>query len=241
MSHAVEGNALSESGKDHHCFILIGEIKFSKVVMNIVKDQSVETFLEALASKSATPGGGSAVAVLGAMGAALVSMVANLTIGKKNYEEVQGEILEILETAERLRVRILDLVAADIAAFDQVMAAYGLPKDSEQQKALRSFAIQEGLKIAAESPLDCAALCREVILLCQRVAEIGNRNVISDAGVGVLAAHAGFRSALLNVYVNTGAIRDEVFVADALSRLEALGSGLDEIADATYQRVRERL
>ena len=209
--------------------------------MNIVEDQSVESFLEALASKSATPGGGSAVAVLGAMGAALVSMVANLTIGKKNYEEVEGEMREILAASERLRVEILNLVAADISAFDQVMAAYGLPKDTDQEKAARSAVIQEGLKAAAESPLACAQLCREVILLCQRAAQIGNRNVISDAGVGVLSAQAGFRSAVLNVYVNTGAIKDEVYVAEALSRVEALSKGLDQIADSTYELVKSRL
>lgn len=99
--------------------------------MNIVHDQSVESFLDALASKSPTPGGGSAVAVLGAMGAALVSMVANLTIGKKNYEAVEAEMLDALQAANQLREHILSLVAADIAAFDQVMAAYGLPKETE--------------------------------------------------------------------------------------------------------------
>lgn len=209
--------------------------------MNIVHDQSVESFLDALASKSPTPGGGSAVAVLGAMGAALVSMVANLTIGKKNYEAVEAEMREMLGAADQLRGRILALVAADIAAFDQVMAAYGLPKETEADKASRSEAIQMGLKAATEVPLACAELCREVILLSRSVAEKGNRNVISDAGVAVLAAHAGFRSAVLNVHVNTGTIRDADFVADALARLEILAQDLDAVAEATYEIVKSRL
>ncbi len=209
--------------------------------MNIVHDQSVESFLDALASKSPTPGGGSAVAVLGAMGAALVSMVANLTIGKKNYEAVEAEMVDALSAADHLRGRILALVAADISAFDQVMAAYGLPKETDQEKAARSEAIQLGLKAATEAPLACAELCREVILLSRSVAEQGNRNVISDAGVAVLSAHAGFRSAVLNVHVNTGTIRDAEFVASALARLEDCGKELDAIAETTYEIVKSRL
>lgn len=209
--------------------------------MNIVHDQSVESFLGALASKSPTPGGGSAVAVLGAMGAALVSMVANLTIGKKNYEGVEADMFDALHEADRLREQILSLVAADIAAFDQVMAAYGLPKETEAQKQSRSEAIQLGLKAATEVPLVCAKLCREVILLSRSVAEKGNRNVISDAGVAVLSAHAGFRSAVLNVHVNTGAIRDVDFVANALSQLDAVGENLDRLAEETYEIVKSRL
>ena len=207
----------------------------------MVHDQSVEVFLEALASKSPTPGGGSAVAVLGAMGAALVSMVANLTIGKKGYETVEPDMRKALEAADAFRIQILELVAADMAAFDQVMAAYGLPKETEEEKAARSRAIQDGLKAATEAPLACATLCREVILLCGDVAEKGNRNVISDAGVGVLAAHAGFRSAVLNVHVNTGAIKDEAFVQKALKAIDACSEGLDDRVERTYAVVRSRL
>ncbi len=209
--------------------------------MNIVHDQSVESFLDALASKSPTPGGGSAVAVLGAMGAALVSMVANLTIGKKNYEAVEVEMVDALKAADQLRARILALVAADISAFDQVMAAYGLPKETDTEKASRSEAIQLGLKAATEVPLACAELCREVILLSRSVAEKGNRNVISDAGVAVLSAHAGFRSAVLNVHVNTGTIRDAAFVENALARLDASAQDLDTLAETTYEIVKSRL
>ena len=209
--------------------------------MNIVHDQSVESFLDALASKSPTPGGGSAVAVLGAMGAALVSMVANLTIGKKNYEAVEVELVSRFQGIDHLRARILALVAADISAFDQVMAAYGLPKETDTEKASRSEAIQLGLKAATEVPLACAELCREVILLSRSVAEKGNRNVISDAGVAVLSAHAGFRSAVLNVHVNTGTIRDAAFVENALARLDASAQDLDTLAETTYEIVKSRL
>ena len=116
----------------------------------MIKDQSVHEFLEALASKAATPGGGSAAAIMGAMGAALVSMVCNLTLGKKGYEAAEGEMQAVLPRAEALRERLADMVRADVEAFDQVMAAYGLPKDSEAQKAARGDAIQGAFKAATE-------------------------------------------------------------------------------------------
>ena len=118
----------------------------------MIKEASVEKFLDDLASSKATPGGGSAAAVMGAMGAALVSMVCNLTIGKKNYAEVEPEMRAILADSEALRSRIAGMVAEDVAAFDQLMAAYGLPKDTDEQKAARSAAIQEGLKGATDAP-----------------------------------------------------------------------------------------
>ena len=107
-----------------------------------------------LASGAATPGGGSAAAIMGAMGAALVSMMCNLTIGKKNYAEVEGEMRSLLMAAEELRLQLAGMVADDIAAFDGLMAAYALPKDTDEHKATRSAAIQRGLKAATETPLD---------------------------------------------------------------------------------------
>ena len=106
----------------------------------MIVEQPVTTFLDQLASGAATPGGGSAAAILGAMGAALVGMICNLTIGKKNYAEVEGEMRAVLADAESLRRRLADMVAEDIAAFDGLMAAYGLPKESDEQKAQRSAA-----------------------------------------------------------------------------------------------------
>lgn len=206
----------------------------------IVK-QPVNTFLDELASSQATPGGGSAAAVMGAMGAALVSMVCNLTIGKKNYAEVEPEMQAILKDAESLRARIAGMVAEDVEAFDQLMAAYGLPKDSDAEKSDRSAAIQAGLKAATDAPLACARACAAVISLSARVAEKGNRNVISDAGVGALAAQAALRSAALNVYINVPMIKDSAFAESRKAEVESLLSRALPEAEKAYQVTVSRL
>ena len=207
----------------------------------MIKDHSIQVFLNELASKASTPGGGSAAAIMGAMGAALVSMVCNLTIGKKNYAEVGEELRSVLARAEAVRERLMDMIQADVEVFNQVMSAYGLPKDTEEQKAARSHAIQVALKAATEVPLDCARTCRETIKLSQIVAEKGNLNVISDAGVGVLAAYAALRSAALNVYINARGIKDEAFAKARLAELEKILEGMDTLTESIYQRVNGKL
>jgi formiminotetrahydrofolate cyclodeaminase len=207
----------------------------------MIKDKTIQVFLDELASKSSTPGGGSAAAIIGAMGAALISMVANLTVGKKNYEAVEGEIKTILARSEALRTQLTDMVKADVDVFNKVMGAYGLPKDTDEQKAQRTEAIQTALKEATDVPLACAKLCAEVINLCLPVAEKGNKGVISDAGVAVLAGYAALRSAALNVYINIGGIKDESFVRDRSKQLETILSGMDGLTEKVYQIVKSRL
>lgn len=207
----------------------------------MMKDLTTQQFLDALASKAPTPGGGGAAAVMGAMGAALVSMVCNLTLGKKNYEAVEGAMRATLERSENLRARLAGMVRADAAVFEQVMAAYGLPKDSDGQKQARAEAIQAALKSATDVPLDCARACAEVITLSRVVAEQGNKNVVSDAGVAVLAAYGALKSAALNVYVNAGAIKDEAFVQARVGELEALLAGQDIAVEEIYQTTKRRL
>jgi formiminotetrahydrofolate cyclodeaminase len=207
----------------------------------MIQDMSIQQFLDALASKSSTPGGGSAAAIMGAMGAALASMVCNLTIGKKNYEAVSAEHKAMLEESEKLRRRLMGMVKADVDVFDQVMAAYGMPKDTEVQKQARAEAIQTALKAATDVPLECACACAEIVRLCRPLAEKGNKNVISDAGVAVLAAYAALRSAALNVYINIGGIKDEAFVKDRERQLNEALSGLDNLTEEVHRIVRERL
>ena len=207
----------------------------------MITDTAIQQFMDELASSSPTPGGGSAAAIMGAMGAALVSMVCNLTLGKKDYAAVEPDMAHTLAQAEALRHQLMDLVEADVAAFEQVMSAYGLPKTTEGEQQARLAAIQEALKAATEAPLACARACAEVIELSRTVAEKGNKNVVSDAGVAVVAAQAALRSAALNVYVNAGAIRDAAFVAPRLAELEQLLEGSSTRTDAVYQTVRERL
>lgn len=207
----------------------------------MIVEQPVTTFLDRLASSAATPGGGSAASVLGAMGAALVSMVCNLTIGKKNYAEVEGEMRSVLQDAEALRRRLTDMVAEDVAAFDALMAAYGLPKDSDEQKAQRSAAIQAGLKAATEAPLACARASADVIALSLRAAKVGNTQVISDAGVAALSAQAALRSAALNVYINVPSLKDAAFAEASRHEIEALLASAVPLAEQAYELVKSRL
>ncbi len=207
----------------------------------MIVEQPVTRFLDELASGAATPGGGSAAAIMGAMGAALVSMMCNLTLGKKHYAEVEGEMRTVLHEAEALRTRLTDMVAKDIAAFDGLMAAYGLPKDTDEQKALRSAAIQHGLKAATEVPLACARASAEVIALSLCAAQVGNRNVISDAGVGALAAQAALRSAALNVYINVPSLKDEAFAQSCRDEIDALLASAVPLAEQVYELVKTKL
>ena len=207
----------------------------------MLKRLSLEEFLDQLASRASTPGGGSAAGVMGAMAAALVSMVCNLTVGKEQYQAVAGEMRQLLAEAEALRAELTALIAADVTAFDQVMAAYALPKTDEAEKTARAAAIQRALRAASEVPLECARLCGRLIGLCGRAAEAGNRNVISDAGVAVMAAYAGLKSAALNVYINTGVLKDGEFVAHATAELARLVSDAERDAPAVFERVRSRL
>lgn len=185
-------------------------------------DRPLQEFLDRLASSAATPGGGSVAAIMGAMAAALLSMVCNLTIGKKNDLELEAEMSAVLVAAESLRERLTGMVAEDIGAFDALMAAYALPKQTDPQKAARSGAIQAALRRATEVPLACARSCAEVIALAQRAADKGNLNVISDAGVAALAAQAALRSAALNAYINAAAIKDRAFAQSRIAETEAL-------------------
>ena len=207
----------------------------------MIKDKPVQQFLDELASKASTPGGGSAAAVMGAMGAALASMVGNLTIGKKNYVAVEKEMQELLAASETLRERLTAMIKADVDVFNQVMSAYGMAKESDAEKASRSEAIQAALAAATDVPLECARLCAEVIKLCKPVAEMGNTNVISDAGVAVLAAYAALRSAALNVYINIGGIKDQAFAADRRGQLETLLEGSDALTEEIYALVKSKL
>jgi formiminotetrahydrofolate cyclodeaminase len=207
----------------------------------MITESSIEKFLDDLAGGNPTPGGGSAAAIMGAMGAALVSMVCNVTIGKKGYEGVEAEMRAVLHESEKVRKRLTGMVAEDIAAFESIMAAYKLPKATDEDKAARSAAIQAGLRRATETPLDCARVCAEVIVLARRASEHGYLNVISDGGVGVLAGFTGLRSAALNVYINAPALKDRVFAEHARAELEKLVEFCAAESEAVYKIVRKKL
>jgi len=209
--------------------------------MSEIKDKSVEIFLDELASKQATPGGGSAAAVMGAQAAALVSMVCNLTIGKPKYAEVELDMQTLLAESEALRQTLLGMIKADVDVFDKLMACYGLPKDTDADKAHRSQQIQIVLREATEVPLACAKACAKTIALSRVAAEKGNLGVISDAGVAVMAGYAGLKSAALNVHINTSSLKDREFSEAKLSELEDVMQGMDLEVEAIYQLVKDKL
>jgi formiminotetrahydrofolate cyclodeaminase len=207
----------------------------------MITESSVDKFLDDLASGAPTPGGGSAAAIMGAMGAALISMVCNVTVGKKGLEAFEPEMKSLREQSEKLRARLAAMVVEDIAAFDGLMAAYRLPKLSETDKVRRTEAIQTSLRAATETPLDCARACSEVIDVAQRAAEAGYSGVISDAGVGVLAAYAALRSAALNVYINAPSLKDREFARQATSEVADLLEAGARRSEAVYALVRGRV
>jgi formiminotetrahydrofolate cyclodeaminase len=208
--------------------------------MNLT-DKPVTSFLDELASNAPAPGGGSVAALSGALGAALISMVCNLTLGKKGYEEVQDEISGLLARSEALRKELADLLEADVAAYTAYSQASKMPRDTEEQKASRAEAMQAALKNATMVPMGIAEAAVKVIDLCMPTAEKGNKWAVSDAGVAVLMAEAALRSAALNVLINLGTIKDQEFVAEKRAYLDGLLAGKGVVRDQIYDYVVGRL
>ncbi len=204
-------------------------------------EQTLNAFLDELASSAPAPGGGSAAAAAGAMGAALVSMVCNLTIGKEKFAAVENQMKAILARAGELQAQLTTMMQKDVEAFDQVMTAYRLPKDSHEEKVARSAAIQAGAKTATLAPLSTARGCAELIVLSKSVAEMGNPNVASDAGVAVLCAQTGLKGAALNVFINLTMIKDQAFVAQHKTDLDEILAGHDALANEIYELVKNKL
>jgi formiminotetrahydrofolate cyclodeaminase len=173
-----------------------------------ILELSVGELLQRLGSSDPAPGGGAAAALAGALGAALVQMTANLTVGRPRLSAVEPQARTIEARAGELRARLADLGDADTVAFEAVSAAYGLPRGDDAQKTERSRAIQAALHEAAAVPLATAQLCAEVLLVAEEAAPLLNASVISDVLVGALLAQAALASAALNVEVNVAAMSD---------------------------------
>jgi methenyltetrahydrofolate cyclohydrolase len=174
-----------------------------------LRDLSLAEFTDALASGAPTPGGGSASALAGALAAGLVAMVARNTAANPSFADRGEALREIEAEAETRRAELVALVDADAAAFDRVMAAFRLPKDTEELKQARSREIQAGYRGAAEPPLEVCRHALAVLALAARVAELGNPNAVSDAGVAALLAASALEGAALNVEINLGSIKDD--------------------------------
>jgi formiminotetrahydrofolate cyclodeaminase len=210
---------------------------------NAVKpgDQEIEEFLEDLASNKPAPGGGSAAAVAGGLAAALSSMVANLTIGKERYEEVEDEFQGILKDANDLRQEFLKTISEDIQAYNKVMDAYGAPGDTPEEKEERKKAIQEALKGATEPPFKMAELALEVMDLARKCSVSGNSHAVTDAGASAILAEATVRTSLLNVDINLSSISDEDFVSEKTKKRNALSSNAMEKSEEVLEIMNEKI
>ena len=202
---------------------------------------TVQAFVEELASSSPAPGGGSVSALSGSMAAGLLNMVLKLTLGREKFAAVEGELAPLAEKTEKLYARLVELVDVDTEAFNGVMAAFKMPKETDSEKAARSAKIQEAYKVAADVPMEVAGHCLEVLRLNPVIVEKGNPNSLSDAGVAGQMAYAALEGAIMNVKINIGSIKDEAYVSKAKSQCEAMlkeGASLrDKVSSYVAQNI----
>ncbi len=198
---------------------------------------TISEFVDEVSRDTPAPGGGSIAALAGALGSALASMVVNLSVGKGEFDSQYEKLCLLAEKAQTIKDALILAVDADTEAFNEVIAGMRMAKDTVEQQDLRSKVIRAGYKSAAEVPLKTAELCREVLDLCKEAANIGNKAVMSDAGVGALMALAGVQGAIHNVRINLPHTKDDVFITRMQAQLGALISESREICDAIQQQV----
>lgn len=203
-------------------------------------DLSVADFLDRLAIGTATPGGGSAAALGGALAAALTSMVCNLSLGKDEFASVAGEVQRLLDEAEAARAALAFSVEADAGAFGAVMRAYKLPRGTDDERRARLAAIRKASIGAARAPLEVARLCVCVLDLCSRLAEIGNPRVLSDVVVAAFLARAALHGAAANVEVNLPSLKGDPFWDEARTELHHVLEGRRAQVEAILDRVSKR-
>jgi methenyltetrahydrofolate cyclohydrolase len=202
---------------------------------------SFEKLVLALASDAPTPGGGTAAALAGAMGASLAEMVAALTVAKEKYAASHGAVRPIGEAAARARERLLRLAEEDASSYDAVVAARRLPKDTDGEREERSRRIAESNRLAAEVPMQTAREAAGVLAFLPELAEKGNPNAASDAGAAALLLEASVQAALLNVGINLSGVPDMVFVTRMTEEADRLGHEAGRLRERTLATVRSRI
>jgi len=178
----------------------------------MLRTKTIDEFLKVLASDAPTPGGGSVAALNGALGCALLTMVCDLTIGKEKYKEVWPDLEPIRAELEHLREELTASIDRDAEAYDTVTSAFKMPKTSDEEKKARKEAIQTAMKTAAETPKSTARYVHAALKMAKEVAEKGNPNVLSDAGVGAACLLTAMEAAIMNIAINLGSIKDEAYV-----------------------------
>lgn len=204
-------------------------------------DKTLNEYLEVASSSSPTPGGGSVSAVVATSAAAMVCMVANLTIGKKGYEECWDSAKAILEDAKKCIESLKELTAKDMEAFETYMSAFRMPKDTEEQKKARKEAIQREAKNATIIPLSIAKVCHTILVLAEKLAHFGNKGAISDVGVAAYIAEGALRAAMFSVDINLPTIEDQDFVKEVTQERCCLFATGEELKEKAVVKVRERM
>ena len=205
-------------------------------------NQEIQAFTDVLASKASVPGGGGASALVGAVGTALGSMVGALTVGKKKYADVEAEIIELMKKADVVRAELLKQIDEDARVFEPLSKAYGLPKETDEQKAEKEKIMEACLHEACSVPMEIMVKCCEAIELQKEFAAKGSSLAISDAGVGVAFCKAALQGASLNVFINTKSMKQRDY-ADGLNKqaLDMLAKYVpmaDEIYESVFARLR---
>ena len=184
--------------------------------------EPLKVYLDDAASKKPAPGGGSVSACVGALGAALVGMVCNLTRGREKFAGVEDDIVALVEASEAARARLELLLQEDTTAYNGVITAYKMPKETAEEQAARTAAVQAGLIVAADVPLEICRVAVEVCRLAKVAAGIGNPQAVTDAGIGAILGEAAVVGAALNVKINLGSIKDQAYVTRAAVEIEAI-------------------
>lgn len=206
-----------------------------------VWEWSAAEFLAQAASSAPTPGGGSVSAYVGALAASMVCMVANLTVGKEKYKDVEPQVQGILAQGQQLLSDLKNGLSQDIAEFSNFMAVLKLPKDTEEQKVARAEKLQEVLISATDTPLGIAQNCFAVLKLAQELAPIGNKGAISDVGVAAYLAESALKSAMFSVDINLPQVKNESYQERVKAERERLFTAAEKIKNETVQVVQSRL
>lgn len=198
-------------------------------------EETLQRFLDDLASAQPTPGGGSTAALSGAMGAALASMVCRITMGKEVNTDAQQEIEELLRRTEYLRSRFQQLMQEDIEAYGRLAASYKLPRETSEERRYRTDVIQKQLVEAALVPLEVAECAAELIQCCQRIAEIGSTTVLSDVATGAILASCSGKGAAVMVHVNLRTMKNDKFILELGDRLNTalaiIAEGVEQVTN----------
>jgi glutamate formiminotransferase/formiminotetrahydrofolate cyclodeaminase len=204
------------------------------------KDNTLVQYIEQLASRTPTPGGGSAAALAGCLGAALISMAANFTTGER-YKEVEEDVHDVLKSAKSLMDKLIPLIDEDSISYRKVQSAYKLPKETTDEKDKRSIAIQEALKENIGVSMDICRHSYTAAALCDVLTDKGNPMLLGDVASGIVMLWAAFQSSLLNVETNLKNVKDERFIIEARRSIEPMAREIEKIRGSIMEKVRKKL